>query len=81
MPTTTITAPDDLDFAALQLARDADGHGSFVWGPIDAICRASGIDPSIFADGPPDPTAEDLIGEVRAEDQLGDGTSHAPGRA
>ncbi len=31
--------------------------------------------------GPPDPVAEDLLAEVRAEDQLGGGISHPPGRA
>lgn len=31
--------------------------------------------------GQPDPVADDLIGEVRAEDAAGQTTSHAPGRA
>jgi len=31
--------------------------------------------------GAPDPVQEDLIGEVRAEDERGGGLSHAPGRA
>lgn len=31
--------------------------------------------------GQPDPVAEDLIGEVAAEERAGQSTSHAPGRA
>lgn len=31
--------------------------------------------------GNPDPVAEDLLAEVRAEDAVGQQTSHAPGRA
>ncbi|MNP42794.1 hypothetical protein D3C76_1365810 [compost metagenome] len=31
--------------------------------------------------GAPDPVAEDLLGEVRAEDAAGQHMSHAPGRA
>lgn len=31
--------------------------------------------------GAPDAVAEDLLAEVRAEDELGSGLSHAPGRA
>lgn len=33
------------------------------------------------AGGEPDPTAEDLLAEVRAEDARGGGYSHRPGRA
>lgn len=33
------------------------------------------------AGGAPDPVAEDLLSEVRAEDERGGGLSHAPGRA
>lgn len=35
----------------------------------------------LAAGGAPDPTQEDLIGEVRAEDAAGQHASHAPGRA
>lgn len=31
--------------------------------------------------GEPDPVQEDLLAEIRAEDALGGGLSHAPGRA
>lgn len=31
--------------------------------------------------GDPDPTMQDLLAEMRAEDDLGDGLSHPPGRA
>lgn len=44
----TIAIPDDLDFAELKLARDADGMVSFSWEPIERICAASGVDPAIF---------------------------------
>lgn len=43
-----ISIPETLEFSALQLARDADGHVSFDWAPIEAICEASGIDAEIY---------------------------------
>jgi len=97
-----IGIPDDLDFSALKLARDPDGHISFDWGPIEAICAANGLDADLFRDGPednvsslitawyfahleqggaPDSVQEDLLAEIRAEDALGGGFSHQPGRA
>lgn len=102
MTLTPITIPDGIAFHALKLARDPDGHVSFAWPPIEAICAASGLDMALFRDGPednvagliiawyqqhlahggaPDPVAEDLLAEVRAEDRLGGGLSHQPGRA
>lgn len=49
-----IVIPDDVEFADLHLARDADGHVSFAWDPIARICAASGIDPRILRNGPED---------------------------
>lgn len=51
---TTLHIPDDLDFSALKLSRDADGAVSFDWAPIARICAASGVDPAVFSDGPED---------------------------
>ena len=97
-----ITIPEGLAFSALKLARDADGHVSFDWSPIQKICAASQINVEFFSDGPEDnvsallvawyiehrarggdadPVAEDLFAETLAEDALGGGISHAPGRA
>ena len=50
----TIQVPDDLEFSALKLARDADGMVSFDWRPIETICEASGIDIAIFRQAPED---------------------------
>lgn len=50
MSAVKITIPQDLDFAALKLARDADGAISFDWTPIEAICAASGVDVAVFRD-------------------------------
>lgn len=45
-----ISIPDDVDFSALKLARDSDGHVSFDWAPINTICAASNINPEVFTD-------------------------------
>jgi hypothetical protein len=34
-----IEIPDNVSFADLRLSRDSDGHVSFDWSPIDAICK------------------------------------------
>lgn len=52
-----ISIPDGLDFSALKLARDSDGHVSFDWEPINIICAASNINPDVFTS-----THEDNIG-------------------
>ena len=57
--------------------------GSFMAQPEDAV---AGLIVHWYtlhrqAGGEPDPTAEDLISEARAEDERGGGLSHAPGRA
>ena len=102
MQPTRVAIPDDLEFADLQLAREADGSVSFDWSVIERICAASGLSASLFRDAPednvsglivgwyrahkkdggnPDPVAEDLIAEARAEDAAGQQFSHEPGRA
>lgn len=50
----TLSVPDDLDFANLKLARDADGHVSFAWDPIERLCQINGIDIALFRDAPED---------------------------
>lgn len=50
----TVRIPDDLEFSALNLARDPDGMVSFDWSPIERICEANGIDVSMFRDAPED---------------------------
>lgn len=50
----SITIPDDLDFATLKLARDPDGHVSFDWAPIEALCAVNGLDADVFTEGPED---------------------------
>lgn len=49
-----IQIPSDLDFSSLKLARDADGHVSFDWSPIERICEASDLAPEILKEGPED---------------------------
>lgn len=62
MPEMKICIPENIRFSDLRLARDADGMVSFDWTPIDAICKASGIDPSFFRETPEDNVAA-LINE------------------
>lgn len=67
MQQTQITAviPDDVQFSDLKLARDADGHVSFDWSPIERICAASGIDVAVLRDGHEDNVAGLLAGWYR----------------
>lgn len=62
MPELRLQIPEDMDFSALRLERDADGMVSFDWTPIDAICEASGIDRAFFRQTPEDNVAA-LINE------------------
>lgn len=57
----TISIPDDLDFADLHLARDADGMVSFDWATIERICAASGVPVAVFRDAPEDNVAGLII--------------------
>ncbi len=43
-----LVIPTSVDFSALRLARGADGQVAFDWGPIEAICAASGLDVTLF---------------------------------
>lgn len=58
---TRIAIPDDVQFADLRYAREADGSASFDWAPIERICEASGIDVAMFRDAPEDNVAALLI--------------------
>lgn len=49
-----VTIPDELEFADLRLARDADGSVSFDWSVIERICAASGLPVELLRDGPED---------------------------
>lgn len=51
---TRITIPAGVRFADLKLGRAPDGHVSFSWAPIEAICAASSIDVAGLRDGPED---------------------------
>lgn len=63
--------PDSLDFAALKLARDPDGHVSFDWAPIDALCMLNGLDSDIFKNGPEDNVCALIIAWYGAHRQHG----------
>jgi hypothetical protein len=53
-----VAIPDGLDFADLKLTRDPEtGAVEFDWGPIERICAASGLDPTLFRAGPEDNVA------------------------
>lgn len=57
--TVGITVPETVKFSDLKLTRDAVTRNiSFEWGPINAICAASGIDPAIFLNEGADNVAE-----------------------
>lgn len=61
-----ISIPEVLEFSALQLAREADGHVSFDWAPIEAICEASGIDAEIYKNSHEDNVAGLIVGWYQA---------------
>ena len=56
-----IGIPEDIEFADLRLARDADGMVSFVWAVIERICAASGVDVELFRTGPEDYVSELIV--------------------
>lgn len=68
---TTVKIPDDIDFADLKLARDADGAVSFDWSPIELICEASGIDVQMLRDGPEDNISALIVTWYMAHRQAG----------
>ncbi|WP_310628164.1 hypothetical protein [Limnohabitans sp.] len=43
-----ISIPLNVGFADLKLKRNADGTIAFAWSPVEAICKASGIDIRLF---------------------------------
>ena len=59
---TRLAIPDDIEFAALRLARDADGAVSFDWSVIERICRANNLPVELLREGPEDNVAGLLIG-------------------
>lgn len=67
----TIAIPNDLDFAALKLARKPDGAISFDWSPIEALCAANGIDIAHFRDGPEDNVSGLIVAWYAAHRQQG----------
>lgn len=56
-----ITIPDEVRFADLQLLRDPDGHVSFSWAAVEAVCAASGISPGIFREAEEDAVASLIV--------------------
>lgn len=68
---TRLAIPDDIDFAALHLARDADGAVSFDWAVIERICRANNLPVELLREGPEDNLAGLLIGWYSAHRNAG----------
>ena len=73
------------DTAVISAVEQASGlpAGYFASQPEDAIGELlmQWYAAHLAAGGEPDPVAEDLIAEARAEDERGGGFSHQPGRA
>jgi hypothetical protein len=74
--TIKLNIPDDVNFAQLKLARNADGAVSFDWTPIERICTASGIDPAMFREGPEDNVSGLLVAWYRQH--IGHGGARDP---
>lgn len=68
---TRLAIPDDIEFAALHLARDADGAVSFDWAVIERICRANNLPVELLREGPEDNLAGLLIGWYSAHRNAG----------
>lgn len=68
---TRLAIPDDIDFAALHLARDADGAVSFDWAVIERICRANNLPVELLREGPEDNIGALLIGWYSAHRNAG----------
>lgn len=47
-----ISIPDNLDFSALKLARDADGAVSLEWPIVEKICKHNHLPIEIFSEAP-----------------------------
>ena len=93
---TKIIFPPGVEFSDLRLCRDADGRVTFEWRPIAAICEASGLELTLFSEGPEDNVASLMVhwyhqhlANGGARDAIQDeliaetifGTSHMPGHA
>lgn len=66
-----VAIPDDLEFADLRLARDADGAVSFDWAVIERICLASNMPVELLREGPEDNVSSLLIGWYCAHRERG----------
>lgn len=66
-----VAIPDDVEFADLKLARDADGAVSFDWTPIEHICAASGMPIELLRDGPEDNVGGLIMAWYRAHRDSG----------
>lgn len=66
-----VAIPDDVEFADLKLARDADGAVSFDWTPIEHICAASGMPVELLRDGPEDNVGGLIMAWYRAHRDSG----------
>lgn len=66
-----ITIPDHISFADLKLSREPNGMVSFDWAPIEAICRASGVDIAILKDGPDDNVSALIVNWYQAHRAAG----------
>jgi len=58
---TKVSIPNNLNFTDLKLARDADGHVSFDWTPIEKICEESGYPIEILKEGTEDNVSALLV--------------------
>lgn len=65
------TIPDGLVFSDLKLARDTDGYVSFDWSPVEAICKANGLDVDVFREGPEENVAALILAWYLAQRQRG----------
>lgn len=64
---TRLAIPEGVEFEALKLTRDPKtGEVAFDWGPIEAICEASGVDVEVFKNGPEDNVSALIVAWYRA---------------
>jgi hypothetical protein len=66
-----LVIPDDVDFSHLNQAYEPDGSIRFEWSPIEAICKASGIDIAVFQYGPEDNLAKLITAWYRVHRENG----------
>lgn len=70
-----IAIPDDVDFAALKLGRDASGV-YFDWAPIERICAHSNLPVAMFRDSDESNASSLIVAWYRAH--LAHGGAHDP---